>query len=128
MIGNPDCVGYNGERGIHRTGRDEAGSINHIEVIEVMSLTVRVEDARGGIGTHTASAVLVADPFDGYALLEVSMERNGRARVTRLFEDIYPTVLKPLEGLDVVWHVGEPDPSRRRICNGLGLVGLAGVA
>ena len=128
MIGNPDCVGDNGERGIHRASRDEAGSVDHIEIIEVMGFAVRVEHAGGGIGAHTAGAVLVADSFEGYALLEVSMERNGCARVTRPFEDINPAVFKPLEGLDIVWRVGELDPSARRIGHGLGFVRVACVS
>lgn len=93
-----------------------------------MSFTVRVKDTGGGIGAHTAGAVLVADSFDRYALLEVSVKRDGRARVTRPFEDINPTIFKPLEGLDVVWCVGKLDPSGRSIGHGRGLVRVAGVA
>ena len=90
-----------------------------------MRFALRVEDAGCGIGSHPAGAVLVADAFNGYAFLEVSMERDGCARVTRLFEDVDPAVFKPLEGLDVVWRIGELNPSRRGICHGLGLVRAA---
>jgi hypothetical protein len=93
-----------------------------------MGLAVQVENAASRIVTHAAGAVLVADAFKGYALLEVSMEWDGGARVAGLLENIDPTVFKALEGLDVVRRVGELNPLRRGICHGLGLVGSTGVS
>jgi len=93
-----------------------------------MSFAVRVEDTRCGIVTHAASAVLMADTFKRDALLEVSVEREGGACVAGFLEDVDPTVFQALEGLDVVWRVGELNPTGRNICHGLGLVGAAGVS
>jgi hypothetical protein len=84
-----------------------------------MGLAVRVEDAGRGIVAHAASAVLVADAFKRDALLEVSVEWNGGACVAGLLEDVDPTVFEALEGLDVVWRVGELNPPGRCVCDGL---------
>ena len=93
-----------------------------------MGFAVRVENAASRIVTHAAGAVLVADAFKGYALLEVSMERDGGASVACLLEDVYPTVFKALEGLDVVWRVGELNLPGRGVCHRLGLVRASSVS
>jgi hypothetical protein len=56
------------------------------------------------------------------------MERDGGAGVACPLEDIDPTVFEALEGLDVVWRVGELNPPRCSVCHGLGLVGAARVS
>jgi len=58
-----------------------------------MGLAARIKDANRGIVPHAASAVLVPDAFKGYALLEVSVERNGCAGVASLLENVYPAIL-----------------------------------
>lgn len=93
-----------------------------------MGFAVRVEDTGGGIVAHAAGAVLVPDPINRDALLEVSMERDRGGRVSSPLENVNSTVFKAIEGLDFIWCVGEPNPLRRGICHGLGLVGAAGVS
>ena len=70
----------------------------------------------------------MADAFNGNAFLEVSMERDGGARVTGLFEDVDPAILKPLEGFDVVGRVGELNSPGRDICHRLRFVRAARVS
>ena len=93
-----------------------------------MGLAVRVEDTGGWIVAHLAGAVLVPDPFKRDTLLKVSMERDRGGRTSSLLENVNPTVFRAIEGLDVVWRVGELNAFSRGICHGLGLVGVAGVS
>jgi hypothetical protein len=74
VVGYADGVGDDGERGVDGAGGDEAGGVDDVEVVEVMGLAVGVEDAGGGVVAHAAGAVLVADAFEGDALLEVGVE------------------------------------------------------
>ena len=79
-----------------------------------MRFAVRIEDAGFRIRSHAAGAVLVADAFKGYALLEVSMERNGCAGVASLLENVDPAIFEALEGFDIIRRVRELDSSRTR--------------
>ena len=79
---------------------------------------MRVENAGSWIVTHAAGAVLVADAFDGDALLEIGVEGNGGAGVAGLLEDVDPAILETVEGFDVVGSVGELNPSGRQFVTG----------
>jgi hypothetical protein len=58
-----------------------------------------------GSVTHAAGAVLVADPFQGDALLEIGVQRDGGRRVAGLLEYVDPAVLEPIERFNIVWRV-----------------------
>jgi hypothetical protein len=68
MVRNSYCVGNDGQRRIDCAGRNEAGRINDIQVVEVMSFAVPVEDAGNRIVAHPAGAVLAINAFNGDAL------------------------------------------------------------
>jgi hypothetical protein len=49
----------------------------------------------------------VADAFKRYALLEVSMQRNGCVGMASLLENIDPAFFQALEGFDIIRRVRE---------------------
>jgi serine protease Do len=128
VVGDADGVGDDGQRRIHGTGRNKTGGIDNVEVIEVVRLAVCIEHARGGIITHAAGAILVADTFKRDALLEVGMQWNMRGGVARALQHIDPPILEPVEGLNVVGRIGKLNPVRCGSRNRIGLVGAARIA
>jgi hypothetical protein len=60
----------------------------------------------------------MADSFEGDALFEVGVERDGAFGVACLFEDVDPTRFETSEGFDVVVGVEELD-LRRAVGAGL---------
>ena len=85
MVRDSYGIGDDGQRGVDRARRDEAGGIDDIEVVEVVGFAMRVKDAGGRIVAHAAGAVLVPHTLKGDALLEVGVKRNGSRRVAALF-------------------------------------------
>lgn len=85
-------IGDDGQRGIDRASRDEAGSIDNIEIVEIVCLAMRIKDAGGRIVTHAASAVLMPYALDRDAFLEIGVERNGSRCVAGLLQNIDPAV------------------------------------
>lgn len=62
-----------------------------------MRLTVEVEHAGGGICSHAARTVPMADAFDGDALFEISVKRERGGGVSRSLEHIDPAIFQALE-------------------------------
>ena len=127
MVGDADSVGDDGEGGIDGRGRREAGGVDDVEVVEVVSFAVWVEDGSGGISAHAAGAVLVADALERNALLEVSAKGNGGVGVAGLLEGVDPAIFEAGEAFDVVGSVGETDAVGRGDEDGGGFVEDAGV-
>src|SRR5271165_2053961 len=97
MVCDTNGVGDNSQRRIDRACRYKTGSIDNIEIVEIMSLAMRVKHAGRGIVSHAASAVLVANALKRNTLLEICMQREGSSRMPGPLKYIDPTVFEAIE-------------------------------
>lgn len=128
VIRDPDGIRDNRQRRIHGARRNKAGRIHNEKIVEIVSFAVLVKNAVGGILTHTACAVLVADTFDRNALLKICMKRHMGCRVPGSLENIDPAILEAIERFHIVRCVGELNAMPSRIGDGLRLVRPASIA
>src|SRR5947207_7420256 len=84
VLGNADGIGDDGERWVDRAAAGKEAGVDNVKVVEVVSLAVNIEDGLFRVCAETAGAVLMADAFEGDALLEVGVEGDGAFGVTGL--------------------------------------------
>lgn len=73
MITNPQRIGDDGQRGVNgTTGRKEA-AIYHVEIIDIMGLTIQIQHGGCGVFAKLTGADLVTDAFHWEFAGEVSL-------------------------------------------------------
>ena len=107
MIRNPNGVSDDRQRRIDRTCRYKAGSVDDIEIIQVMRLAMRVKHAVCGVGAHAAGSVLMANALQRDTFLEVRVQRDGSRRMPGPLKNIDPTVFEAIERLNIIRRVRE---------------------
>jgi hypothetical protein len=80
VVGNPNRIGDDRKRRIHSPARREEGTVDDIEVVEVMSATIEIEDRSGWIVPEPAGAILMTDTFD----VDVFFEMKWRPTMSEL--------------------------------------------
>ena len=123
VVGYADGVGDDGEGWVDGAGGGEEAGVDYVEVFELVGFAVDVEDGGGGIVAEAEGAVLVANAFEGDALLEVGVEGDGGVGVAGAFEDVDPAIFQSLKALGVVGSVGEFDVAGLGDGHAGGLVG-----
>ena len=108
MIADAQSVGNDRQRGVYRSAGDKEGTVNDVEVVDIVGAAVQVQNRGLRIRAKAAGAVLVADTLEGDALREVELVREDMGTVN-LLEHLGPSVHEPLEGLDVVRGIVELD-------------------
>ena len=128
MVRDANGVGDDRQRRIDRTCRHKTRSIDDIEIVQIMSLAMRVEHAGRRIRPHAASAVLVADTLQRDTLLEIRVQRNRSRRMPGPLEYVDPAVFEAIERFHIIRCVRELNPPGCGVRNRLGLVGVASVS
>lgn len=103
-------------------------SIYDIQIVEIMGLTVDVENTGRRIVSHAAGSVLMTDAFEWNTLFEVGMQRQRSACVSRPFEDVDPTILQAIERLDFVGCVTQLNSLWRSIRHKFNFIRVTGVS
>jgi hypothetical protein len=103
VIGNSNRIGDDRKRRIHRTARREEGAVDDIEIVEIVSATIEVENGLLRIFSKPACAILMTDTFDVDVFFEVGVPGEDRIGVTGSFQHVDPAVLSRLND---VWLLG----------------------
>src|SRR5579863_7188265 len=128
MVRDTNGIGDDGQGWVDGACRDETGSVDNIKIVQVVGLTVRIENARQRVCPHSASPILVAYAFDRNAFFEIGVERNGRCGMAGSFENVDPPVFEPLEALHIIGSVGKLNAIWSVIGNIFGLIHMAGIS
>jgi hypothetical protein len=73
MIADAECIGHNGQRGIHGGARWEEAAIYDIEIIEVVCFAVHVESGCFLVGAESDCSVLVGYASERNTLTDVKI-------------------------------------------------------
>src|SRR5437868_6777992 len=100
VITDPQPVGHRRKRGVHGADAREEARVDDVQVVELVSAAVPVEDRRPGIVTKSARSGLMCDARHGDLVLEVRVVGQKVSVVhTEVGQHRLELVVQPLLGL-----------------------------
>src|SRR5215470_2776370 len=95
MIADAQRIGDNGERRVHGADRDEEAAVDDIEVIEVVSLAIKIERRCLGVPAEADGSGLMRRAADRDVLAQIERARQQMRMEIERCQHVLELSLKP---------------------------------
>src|SRR5215472_14109662 len=76
MLGHANRIGHCGKRGVHRPDAHEKAGVNYVQIIQLMSFAVDIENGAFRVRAESAGSCLMRHTRDGDIGLEICIAGN----------------------------------------------------
>lgn len=109
MLPYTQCHGNDRKRRIHGSAGYKKSSVHNIEVIQIMSFTIRIHYGSLRVSTHSRCPILVCRGTDVHSFAEIDAFKEKGIKFPGSFQGFDQLIFKQFMAFSIVWGIGNPD-------------------